>query len=109
MQPSPNRKTSSTNAGQTTPTTPNGEPSAKSGTGPQAKADGASDIGVIPVAYAVVSSGKPGEFYAVRLHGVMAEHVEHLVPGAAKATKRAFALQRVLRIMQIDCVKKLFG
>lgn len=67
------------------------------------------DIGVIPVAYAVVASGKPGEFYAVRLHGVMAEHVEHLVPGATKATKRMFALQRVLRFMQIDCVKKMFG
>jgi len=68
-----------------------------------------SDVGVIPVAYAIVSAGSPGEFYAVRLHGVMAEHVEHLVPGATKATKRAFALQRVMRFMQIDCVKKLFG
>lgn len=66
-------------------------------------------VGEILYAYAVVSSGVPGQFHAVRLRGVMAESVEHLVPGKDRVTQRSFALARCMRTMQIDCIKRKFG
>lgn len=64
---------------------------------------------MVSVAYAIVPSGKPGAYHAVKLTGVMAEAVEHLVPGKEKTTQRGYALQRVLRAMQTDCARGKLG
>jgi pyrrolidone-carboxylate peptidase len=66
-------------------------------------------MGVIPVAFAVVPSGKPGLFYSVKLRNVVAERVEHLVPGNDKVTSGAFACQRAVRAMQITSAKRKMG
>lgn len=73
-----------------------GQPAANKATGaPESKAGSET----IDAAYAVVPAGG-GLFRAVRLRGVIAEHVDELVPSIK--TQRAFAMQRALRTMEIE-------
>lgn len=61
---------------------------------------GSSDLGVIPVAFAILESDKPGMYYALKLENVVAERATQLYPGAGNVTVGSMALARAMRAFQ---------
>jgi hypothetical protein len=57
----------------------------------------------------VVPSGRPGFYHAVKLTNVVAEKVQHLVPGKNCETTLGYATQRAVRDMEITSAKRGFG
>lgn len=56
----------------------------------------------------VESRTQPGRFYAVKLHGVIAESVEHLVP-SGKMEPAAYCVERVKGEMDLMHRRREWG